>query len=210
MKKNIYFIRGNPYSYAQPRKDLYDSFDAVATDAVDPECTSMHRIESVIPKKGQKLSVFVSDRLRSVQTGKLYDARPIILPELHEIHYTMNQFITKADFFDGEKANVDRARKAFVRALIHDQLGEPYLVLMNRIKKLFAILEEADSDCVCVTHGFLLKVIESFLHDPSIVTNPERLLKFFSGEKETFHFNEGFRYTPGKKGILPLKRVSVQ
>lgn len=190
--KKIYFLRTAPYNYQLKGMDLYDSFNAVATRTRDVSINK-EAINFVLPrviKEAQK--IFSSPAKRSVQTARLF-GKPSVFKELYEVNYSMHEFIEKEDFFKEGKPNVTKARKAFVRALIKNELKETYASVMRRIEELlFILLPQEQAGCIVISHGFFLKILEAYTLDSSIKKYPNKLLKYFSGDTETFHFGEGF------------------
>lgn len=185
----IYFLRTAPYAYLLKGADLYDSFDLVATRKKDVGV--LHQ-QIILPKNLKNIScVFSSPTKRSKQTAA-FVGKSKILESLYEVEYSMHEFITKEDFFAGGQPNVTKARKAFVSSLITNKLQESYSSVIQRVETTLAVLSHVEGDAVVFTHGFFLKIIEAYIHDKSINTNFQKLLHYFSGDTETFHFLEGF------------------
>src|SRR5258708_2194845 len=121
----------------------------------------------------------------------------------------MSNFISYADFYDANgKPYVDTALMLFVRNFIANQLIEKYGHCMTRIQSLFDYLESLpDTTIAIVSHGFFLKVIESYCKNPHIAKDPTSLLSCFSGEKQTYGFCDGFIATMRNKEIAYERNI---
>lgn len=194
--KTIFFLRSAKYDYTIPGLDLYDSFNAVIKKEVIPEIIeSKDDYLSRLSKRIRSIpTVFSSPDQRCQKTAAFITKKYRELHFLAEIEYVMEDFITKEAFFSGGKPQVDLARKLFVQALIQNQLRESYTSVLSRIQELqlFLVMSRR-SEVVCISHGFLLKVIEAYFRDPRIVVDPRLLLQYFDGTEQTYAFGKGFR-----------------
>lgn len=195
--KKIYLLRSAKYNYLIPGMDLYDSFDAVAKREIIPEFTeSKEDFLYRLPRELLSVNkIFTSSDERCIKTGKFFQKNMQVLPMLDEIKYKMNNFIDKKNFFINEMAQVDKARVLFVNAFIEDRLVEHYDSVIARVEKLINIFDKEKEDSICISHGFILRVIEAYLHDSSIGKKRELLKKYFSGQKESYQFGEGLMVT---------------
>ena len=194
--KRIYFLRTAPYDYLLQGKNLYESFNMVAQGDVGVVLRpgAKKTFLSSVPAETLKVqSVFSSPRNSLPLTAKFISKKPILLDELVEIGYKMEDFITQGEFFKAGIPNVNLARTRFVDALIANQLQEDYSHIFERIDHLLKIIGQDDSqDIAVITHGFILKVIESYAHSSKVKTDPTLIKKYFSGDTEGFKFCEGF------------------
>lgn len=206
MNKVIYFLRSAPYNYLIHGQNLYHSFDLVAKKIVDPPLKSGARkyFDRNVPKGVYRSNqVYTSKDQRAIQTGQFVNGNTKTLNLLKEVRYSMSNFISEQDFYGlDNKPQTDKARKAFVSALVGNHLEEGYNNLFKRIKILIKYISKEDFESVTIiTHGFLLKIIEAYLRDPEVAKNPVRLLSYFSGESQTFSFCEGFVATQSQFSI---------
>lgn len=189
--KKIYFLRSAPYNYIFDKaRDLYENFDLVAKGAYNPSIDKSFNLNFKIKAN----LIFSSPSIRSIQTANLYGKEYKEVNLLSEVRYKMSDFIFKNEFFDKKmEPNIDLARSKFVSALINSSLSENFNEVIDRIDKLFSLLKKEDVKIIiCISHGFMLKIIESYIKDRRLKDNPKLLLKYFSGKKETFKFNSGF------------------
>jgi hypothetical protein len=131
--RSIFFVRCAPYNYKVREFDLYDSFNLTAKGNIDPEIFAN---SSIFLKKNLPENIFKSDIIycppekRTTQTAALIDKTKVcILDELKEISYIMENFISKADFYDlhgGPK--VDAARQnGFLLKVLEVYLRHPII-----------------------------------------------------------------------------------
>lgn len=197
MKQTIYFIRGAPYKYLVKGENLYRSFDKVARKDFDPDLTSESKrfFFKNIPKDILSSNlIFHSPNKRSKNTALLISRNVTELNLLSEINYSMKNFISEDEFFKDSKPNVNRARKSFFYGLINNKLIEKYEEVIKRIEKLLIICCSSKKESILfISHGFFMKVIEVYIKDSKIKNDPNLLLNYFDGEKETFRFCEGFK-----------------
>lgn len=187
--KKIIVIKTAPYSYKLPGRTLYNSFDAVARNIVDPGITGTYEKEY----EGKGAAVFCSPRRRATQSAQLISHDFTQLPELREIEYKMSNFISRKEFYRYGSPNVTLARKRFFRALVSGNLDESFASVIARIQRVIDMVSQSSPDKVIViSHGFFIKVFEAYIHDRSIKRNPQRLLNYFDGSHESFGFGEGF------------------
>lgn len=197
MIKQIFIIRTAPYDYQIEGMSLYESFNAVAKRKIEVSINSKaagyfdRKLSSKIVNIS---SVYCSPRTRSIETAKFVSQDPQIFNELIEVKFRMEDFISEKDFFDKQgKPKVQKARKFFVFALINDNLEESYQEVMQRIELLIDKIKKDKSNKVLIfSHGFYMKIIEAYIRDNSIKSNPKKLLNYFDGSIETFKFCEGF------------------
>jgi len=188
--KIIYFLRTAQYPYQIKGEDLYDSFDAVATRKLDLGIQKTK--DQLFAKTFEDIEqIYCSPTKRSIQTAFLI-GNPQVREELREVFYSMKNFISKNKFFEDGEPNVTKARKAFVSALIANELRESYTSVIRRIEQFLKQLQTTQGNSLVFSHGFFLKILEAYIRDTSIKSQPKKLLKYFSGETETFHFLEGF------------------
>ncbi|MDO8503938.1 MAG: histidine phosphatase family protein [bacterium] len=197
MKKRIFIIRTTPYDYLIPGMNLYQSFNAVAKRKVEisvkPEAKEYFRKNLPIEILNTN-SVYCSPRKRSIQTANFILSDPRVLEELIEVKFEMEDFITEKGFYDKQgNANVQKARKAFVKALVNNKLGESYKEVIQRIESLLKMISQDRSNKILVfSHGFFMKIIEAYVKDSSVKNRSKNLLKYFDGSSETFKFCGGF------------------
>lgn len=197
MSKQIFIIRTAPYNYQIKGMNLYQSFDVVAKREKDVVIKSKADdfLGKNVPEEIRNIdSVYCSPRKRSIQTANLISTNRTVLNELMEIKFKMENFISEREFFVNKgKPNVKKARKAFVKALIKNELEESYIKVFKRVEALLQVISQDDANKILVfSHGFFMKVVESYIKDKRIKSNPKRLLKYFNGDLETFKFCEGF------------------
>lgn len=194
--RQITFIRTAPYSYLIEGLNLYNSFDYVAQSKHDVSISSASAdlITHLRCNLVGKQKVYCSPRKRSIQTAKLISGKINIVDELVEIRFNMSDFITERNFFNHKgEPRVRHARKLFVSALISNKLEEKYIDVLQRVKSILnTITDDTSKKITFVTHGFIMKVIEAYIRDPSIQNNPAKLRKYFTGNSETFKFCEGY------------------
>ena len=202
----MYLMRSAPYEYLVPGMNLYESFNVVGKGDYEVEI-SEKEATIFVEKLSDELkckTVFTSPRVRSQQTGKLLTSQPIVVEDLREVLYNMDEFISEDDFFDTNgKPNVTKARKAFVKTLINDDLTEKFGSVIERIESLIKKVIDTDAEIiVMVSHGFFMKIFEAYVIDPSIKYEPNRLLKYFSGASETFAFGEKAKFMQEGNSVL--------
>lgn len=194
MSKKVYLMRSAPYEYMVPGMNLYQSFDVIGKGEYEVEIDEpqLAHFAQKIPPQLKNGVVLSSPRLRSVQTALLLTPRPVVAEELREVGYSMIEFISESEFFNADGSpNVTKARKAFVHALIEDRLSEKFAELIERIEKILArVVQMPNKKVVMISHGFFMKIFEAYMLDAEIKKEPRRLLKYFSGEKEAFHFGD--------------------
>lgn len=197
MAKEVYLIRSAPYDYLIPGLNLYHSFDLVGQGVYEVELDQdqVQQFAKQLPAKYKAEVVLSSPRLRSIQTGRMLADMVIIDENLREVGYTMPEIISEADFYDKTgKPNVDRARREFVQALIADELTESFGSVLERVENVLdRVYKMKEQKITLVSHGFFMKIFESYIMDPSIKDEPQRLLQYFDGSKETFRFGDGVR-----------------
>lgn len=209
--KKIFVIRSAPYDYLIKGKTLYESFDLVAQGKFSPKINNEigRKLLGLIFKQENKNDIFVicSRRKRSIETAQIITKKIRATNLLIEVDYKMGEFISETSFYGThDKPDVDKARRSFVNALIHDKLQEKYNSVMSRIEKIVKVVSSADEKyIVLISHGFFMKIIEAYIRDPKIKNNPKKLLKYFSGRHETFHFCEGF-VVGEQKGDFKFKK----
>ncbi len=198
MKQTYYFLRSAPYDYILPGRTLYQSFDDVARRKSDPPLRKNANVlflEQIPHISAKQYLVLYAPSKRSKQTAEFFEKATMREePLLAEIEYSMQQVIDEELFYDSTgKPDIMRARQSFVDSFIHNTLEEPYREVIGRIEKLLDQLkQEQYSTIMLISHGFFLKVIESYIRDKGIVDDPIQLKFYFTGETETFHFCEGF------------------
>lgn len=196
--KKIYILRSAPYDYLVKGKTLYESFDLVAQGKFSPKVNKEVGKQLLVPTFKQKnpndIFVICSRQKRSIETAQFIANKIQTTNLLIEVGYKMDDFISKKSFYSKNgKPDVDKARRNFVSALIRNKLQEKYNSVINRIEKIFEIIRNTDEKyVVLISHGFFMKIIEAYIKDAEIKNSPKKLLKYFSGRHETFHFCEGF------------------
>lgn len=212
MIKDVVFLRPLNYNYKIGDHDIYDSFDLVARRNVNPSIIPIDKATALSTAPDllkQADVVYCSRAIRSQETAAFFSDTPITLP-VHEIEYSMSDFIPKEDFYlpDGSP-DVNKARRLFFQAFTEDRLQESFQSVIDRIKYTLQVIKEVDSEFVAViTHGFLLAVIEAYIRDPSIEEDPKKLLDYYDGSTITFHFFEGFSAKIDNEGEFGnIKRV---
>lgn len=194
--KTLYFVRTGPYEYKIPGRDLYDSFNVVAIRECDPglkdgatEYIAQH-LSQIVPASDL---ILTSPTRRSSMSGKSINNTIYSSPLLYEVKYRMDNFIDRNDFYINNVPNVTKARKAFVRALIDSELEESYSEVLKRVSSLLELVNARSATTIVLfSHGFFLKIVEAYIRDQEIITKPQKLLRYFTGEVETFKFCEGF------------------
>lgn len=199
MTKNISVVRTAPYNYSIAGCNLYESFNQVAKKMIDPPIlasVNLLLIKKITKENSNFETVYCSPRKRSVQTAQLFSQNPTILPELSEVCYEMENFIEPDSFFSASGTpQVQRARIAFVYALVNNKLEETYQQVINRIESFLKIISKQKSNNKLIfSHGFIMKIMEAYIQDQSIKDTPSKLLQYFDGKSETFHFLEGFSF----------------
>lgn len=207
----IFVLRSAPYDYLIKGKTLYESFDLVAQGKFSPKVNNEVGKQLLAPTFKQRspndIFVICSRRKRSIETAQIITKKIRATNLLVEVDYKMGDFISQTSFYGTRsKPNVDKARRSFVNALVQDRLQEKYNSVLNRIEKIFEVISSTDKKyIVLISHGFFMKIIEAYIKDPEIKYNPKKLLKYFSGRTETFHFCEGFVLVE-EKGVFKFKK----
>lgn len=194
MTNIFYLIRPAPYDYLLKGMDLYDSFNAVATNIVDVGISSNAATFSrMLNKIAKTAQVFCANDKRAFQTALLFAKHPIKLDVLHEIRYGMNQVMPKAVFFGtGNKPNIVIARRSFAEALARDGLAEDYSKVSNRTVKLLDYIKSVKGEAaVLISHGFFMKFVEIYLKENAISQDTGLFLKHFKEDSSMFGFCEG-------------------
>lgn len=195
--KKVYLLRSAKYDYLLPGMDLYDSFNVVARKEIIPDFTeTKDEFLQRLPKELLSVNkIFTSSDERCIKTGAFFQKEMQVLPLLDEIKYDMTNFIHKEDFFKNGSAQVDKARVLFVNALLEDHLFEHYESVIARIEKFIQVIDEEKEDIICISHGFILRVIEAYLQDGTVGNKRVLLRKYFSGQKESYQFGKGLMVT---------------
>lgn len=205
--KKIFIIRTAPYEYALMGRTLYQSFNDVAKHLVETHINKnfAHLFKTyTFLKQTNNISVYCSPRKRSIQTAKIACIHPIIMKELSEVKFCMENFIDEENFYSKQdKPLISKARRLFINALINNKLDESFQDVIHRIESVIqTIILEKNSTIVLFSHGFYMKIFESYIRDPYIKQNPRRVLNYFDGSVETFKFCEGFSLEASDKRIL--------
>jgi broad specificity phosphatase PhoE len=212
--RSIFFVRCAPYNYKVREFDLYDSFNLTAKGNIDPEIFAN---SSIFLKKNLPENIFKSDIIycppekRTTQTAALIDKTKVcILDELKEISYIMENFISKADFYDLHRGpKVDAARQNFFNAFVVGRVLENPTAVLKRLDNVLnrIIEQESTNYSTVIMHGFLLKVLEVYLRHPIIKDNPSILLKYYSGKYIGYKFCEGFEASYKDNSLEIIKYI---
>jgi hypothetical protein len=199
----FYLIRPASYSYLLDGKDLYDSFDAVATNTIDVGITPEAKpCNPPLTSPVGGTSILCANDRRSFQTASLLTKYPLKLDLLHEIRYEMSQVMSKTAFFGtGDKPDIIKARRSFAEALAKNRLTEKYPDVVNRAINLLNHVRDLDGEAaVLVSHGFFIKFVEIYLRRNAISHDAGLFLKYFNEDSSMFGFCEGFsaRLNEGK------------
>lgn len=205
----VKFISSGPYSHLAEDKDLYDSFDLIGKRIYSPHLLA--DINDVLDKSRVPRNVniiFCSEAIRAIESAEKINknAKIIITPLLNEITFAMAQIITRAEFYGNEdysyntssgkatdKVNIILARRRFAESLSKDKLTESIKSIKFRIENLIGLLNNINAEAVlCITHGFFLQILQLYLNDKKIFTEPDELVSKFEVTKKAFGLLEGF------------------
>lgn len=195
--KSVYMCRCGPYNYELSGMDLYDSFNALAAGSIKAKLRRDSRkvFDDSFPRRYRDCDLILSaEDERCVETAKLVGRPYKLLSDLREIGYKMEDFITKADFYDSRgRPRVGEARKLFVEALIDGRLSEGLGEAVGRIEAVMKTLrEERFGKATVVTHSFFLKLVEVYLKDAAVKNDPSVIARHVKGKGEFYKFFGGF------------------
>lgn len=195
MTTYIYVIRTAPYTYQLPQLDLYESFDLIALHKADPlllpfDRKTKKKLQNIISVSAD---VWCAPDTRSIQTAKYMEAKPMVHNQLAEIGYSMSEIISRTAFYDNQgKPKVDSARRSFFSQLVSNRLTESYTQVIKRIEELMDIIQRNNTNLVCISHSFFMKVLETYIRDKKIKNDPHLLLSYYDGSTKAYDFLSGF------------------
>lgn len=138
--------------------------------------------------------ILSSPQLRTIQTAKLMQGvRKIeIHDSLAEIRFALDELVTEDEFIRHGSALV---RRRFIDAFIADTLLESRYVLISRVELLLGDICRQDMATTCVSHSFIMKLIEAYLlTNGHIKTDPTLITQTLNAENETYQFGHGFNF----------------
>ena len=183
------------FCYDPTFDDTYSRYQGYSKICLREEDPGISKNEEVlVPKKICK--IYCSSLTRGKETAKEYTRYTNmdyeVISELNEIMFDLTALLSEEEF---EKYGNNLARKRFIDNFIDDKLMESREEIKARIDVL---LENAkglpDGDYVLISHSFLMKILETYLKDPSLFNNPKILRKHFNSSKRTYNFGQGFDF----------------
>lgn len=141
----------------------------------------------------QVKSVFCSTLTRSQETAQFFIERPMPSKLLDEIRVDLSKLLSEDEF---KTFGSSKVRERFLVAFAQDKLLESRADVFTRIRMLLSYLRsKSQSDLLCVSHSFFMKVLEAYIRtDGAIEKHPELLSGFISLEKHTYPYMEGFKF----------------
>lgn len=178
--------------------DKYSRYHGYCLSTVqesNPSIISNWNFDSESINSNTKCSIFHSTLKRGTETAALlYSQHANLLiptPELNEIPFSLKKMVTSKEF---EKHGSDIVRKRFVEFFIKDELLESRESIKQRIKDLFNKLNKSNlKQITCVSHSFIMKIIESIANKKDPFKYPETLIDFIPYNQKTYDFGKGFQ-----------------
>ncbi|MCG2689982.1 histidine phosphatase family protein [Candidatus Parcubacteria bacterium] len=196
--QKIIFIRTAPYSYKLNGKNLYGSLDEIGLQIVQPHISNLSielkkKVASIL-QKYQPNKVFCSEFTRSKETALLFSKTPIIVSQLNEIKFSMNNFSRPEELPTDnlEPERINKIRHRFSLALLNNSLCEKQEEIKQRISDFKKTLFEfgSESTILCCSHGFIMKLYENSFN--SSTTDFSSLVNMHDWKKPPFRFLDGF------------------
>ena len=129
--------------------------------------------------------ILSSPQKRAIQTAKLMRMRiskniPVrISKSLNEVPFSL-------DGLDPKTYSSTVARSKFLQDFISDKLLEQRRAVKDRIKEV--LKANAKGGILCVTHTFLMKIIETCIKYPDLFEHPKKLARNFNVNQRLFEY----------------------
>ncbi len=139
---------------------------------------------------GQYQSIYSSPLRRAISSAKYLSSDVVVKGELREVRFDLAKLVTPGEYI---KYGSSLVRDRFVQAFIQDKLMEPRKEIIDRVKILMAYLRQSKSiDTICVSHSFLMKIIEAYIARVDLLHDPTRLAEFITPMTKTYPYGGGF------------------
>jgi broad specificity phosphatase PhoE len=200
----IWIISSAPIQYEIAPYDLFDSFDLVSQGKLQAPLaptarTTVHNTE--FPFDGPSiLKIFTGPVGQTLDTARLLVSEGIcpnatIVPTYAAdgIRFSMTQLVSKEAFELSYETSIKVARMNFLIKFINDELLEPKESVLKRMAELLSLIQHSEEKCLCISHGFYMKLLEIHFKSPHTFDNLDELLEAFEPEKRPYGPLEGFK-----------------
>lgn len=115
-----------------------------------------------------------------------------ILTELNEVSFCLRKIVSKQEY---EKYGSEIVRRRFLESFVKDILDEKRNQIEKRLSKLITIIRKLpDGKYLIVSHSFIMKIFEAYLHENDLFSNPGKLSCYLNPLNRTYNFGEGFEF----------------
>lgn len=171
----------------------FDGYNQITKGLVDPS------IEPLKAELAESLDVsspiFASSLQRGRDSAQLWSKKLGIeqiyyLNELAEIKFILEDLLTEEEY---NLHGSPLVRERFVSAFIQDKLPESRQQIERSVKSVFeSVLAQSTGEYLLISHSFKMKIIEAYIHEKGLFSNPELLKDFIKPQEKTYPFTQGF------------------
>lgn len=183
------FIKVAQYGTQIPVDQKYQFYCMSSTQQDDPDVDVPISYQSTYKQNSYEL-IYSSPMRRALSSAKYLGKRVIVLEQLAEIRFDLKKLVTQEEYLEYGSRLV---RERFVEAFIHDDLLESRNQVITRVNKLTRYLYKVgENEVVCVSHSFIMKVVEARLKGLNLLRFPELIARFLNFNQRTYEFGGGF------------------
>jgi len=171
----------------------YDGYTLIGLQKLDPGILKEKAL-SIPPRISSP--VYFSSLRRAYETAlnisRIKRVGFLPLKELNEIKFDLRKLVEKREY---DKYGSNLVRERFIEAFIEDKLMEKRISIRRRIENILVRVGRLpDGNYVLISHSFFMKVLEIFLKDGSLFSNPKILRRYFNPTRKTFDYGKGFEF----------------